>query len=356
MPPDAVIGWDLGGAHLKAARLDAAGRVERVVQLPCPLWQGLGQLEQALGAATSLVGPAAAHAVTMTGEMVDLFATREEGVATLVAAMRARFTGLRFYAGDAGFVTGDEAAAAGLRLASANWMATAALVAACVPDALLVDIGSTTTDVVPVRAGRLRAVGRDDAGRLEARELVYTGVVRTPVMALAAEVPFGGRSVPLMAELFATAADVHRLSGRLPSDADLYPAADGGAKTEAGSARRLARMLGRDADAHADADASLDDWRRLAQWLAEAQSRRIEDACRLLLARDSLPPDAPLVGAGVGRFLVADVATRLDRPYVEFASLLLDAGPEPGRVSDCAPAVAVAWLSRDRGGAGPPPD
>jgi probable H4MPT-linked C1 transfer pathway protein len=170
-------------------------------------------------------------------------------------------------------------------------------------------------------------------------------------MALAAEVPFGGRSVPLMAELFATAADVHRLSGRLPPDADRHPAADGGDKTEAGSACRLARMIGRDAAA-----APVEDWRRLAQWLAGAQSRRIEDACDVLVARASLPADAPLVAAGVGRFLVAGLAARLNRPCLDFARLLPDAGPEPDRVSDCAPAVAVAWLSQGRGVGVPPGD
>ena len=306
MPPETVIGWDLGGAHLKAARLDPSGRVDRVVELACPLWRGLAELEQALDLATAALGPAATHAVTMTGEMADCFATREEGVACLVAAMRARFTGLRFYAGESGFVSGDQAASVALRVASANWMASAALVAARIPDALLIDVGSTTTDLVPVVGGRVRAHGRDDASRLEGRELVYTGVIRTPVLAFAAEVPFHGRSVPLIPELFATAADVHRLSGRLPPDADRYPAADGGDKTEAGSARRLARMIGRDADA-----APLDDWRGLARWLAATQARRIEDACSLLLARESLPADAPLVAAGVGRFLAADRPWRL---------------------------------------------
>jgi len=352
MPLEAVIGWDLGGAHLKAARLDDTRRVERVVQLPCALWRGLAELERALDAAMSALGPASAHAVTMTGEMVDLFATREDGVACLVTAMRARFgDGVRFYAGQSGFVSASEAAGMGVRLASANWAASAALVASRIPAALLVDVGSTTTDLVPIRDGRIRAHGRDDASRLVARELVYTGVARTPVMALAAEAPFQGRSVPLIAESFATTADVHRLCGRLPPDADQHPAADGGEKTEAGSARRLARMIGRDAEA-----APLADWRGLAGWLAEAQCRRIESACNLVLAREPLPADAPLVAAGAGRFLVAGLAARLGRPCLEFARLLPDAGAEPGRVSDCAPAVAVAWLSQVRGGAGHPQD
>jgi probable H4MPT-linked C1 transfer pathway protein len=351
MHPEAVVGWDLGGAHVKAARLDSSGRVERVVQVPCPLWRGLAELERALDAAESLLGAAPTNAVTMTGEMVDLFATRTEGVARLVAAMRSRFSGLRFYEGDAGFVSPEDTGSVGLRLASANWMASAALVAARVPDGLLIDVGSTTTDLAPVRDGQVRARGRDDAGRLETRELVYTGVVRTPVMAFAAEVPFDGRSVPLMAELFATAADVHRLCGRLPPGADLHPAADGGEKTEAGSARRLARMIGRDAGA-----LPLEAWRSLARWLAAAQARRIEDACDIVLARDPLPASAPLVAAGVGRFLVTDLAARLRRPCLDFASLLPQAGPEPELVSDCAPAVAVAWLSLSRAAAGPPLD
>jgi probable H4MPT-linked C1 transfer pathway protein len=351
VPPDSVIGWDLGGAHLKAARLGWGGRVERVMQLPCALWRGVGELDRALDSAQAALGPAPGHAVTMTGEMVDLFATRAEGVAHLVGTMRNRLGdhGLRFYAGAAGFVAAGEVGGERLRLASANWRASAELVAARVTQALLVDIGSTTTDLVPVRAGQVRARGTDDAGRLVSGELVYTGVVRTPVMALAREVPFAGQSVPLMAELFATAADVHRLCGRLPPGADLHPAADGGEKTEAGSARRLARMIGRDAGT-----LPLEAWRSLARWLAQAQLRRIEDACALLISREGLAAHAPVVAAGVGRFLAAALAARLERPVVDFAALLPDPGPEPDLVSACAPAVAVAWLSQARGGAAPP--
>lgn len=352
MPAEPTIGWDLGGAHLKAARLGPGGRVERVVEVPCALWRGLAELERALDAAESALGPAPVHAVTMTGEMVDFFPTRADGVARLVEVMRKRYgdRGLRFYAGSAGLVAAGTAESEGLRLASANWLAAAEMVAAFLPEALFVDIGSTTTDLIPVGGGRVRARAQDDAARLVSGELVYTGVVRTPVMAFAREVPFAGQSVPLVAELFATAADVHRLCGRLPESSDLHPAADGGEKTEAGSARRLARMIGRDAETQ-----PLEAWRSLARWLAEVQLRRIEDACALLLSREGLAPDAPVVAAGVGRFLAAQVAERLGRTSLDFAALLPDPGPEPELVSDCAPAVAVAWLSQARGGVAPPP-
>lgn len=342
MRSETVIGWDLGGAHLKAARLDASGAVGPVVQLPCPLWQGLQHLDAALQQAVSTLGRAPIHAVTMTGEMVDLFASRREGVTRLVAAMRALLPGatVRFYAGPGGWVDPDQAAGAAPLIASANWMASAELVAARVPAALFLDIGSTTTDVVVVQDGRVSARGRTDAERLSAGELVYTGVVRTPVMALADAVPFAGDWVPLMAEYFATTADVYRLTGQLPEAADLHPAADGGEKTVPASARRLARMIGRDLDS-----APLAAWRGLAAWLARAQARRIEDACDRLLSRD-LAADLPFVVAGVGRFVGADIPARRGKPCCDFGRLLPGSQVEPDRISDCAPAVAVAWLAK----------
>jgi probable H4MPT-linked C1 transfer pathway protein len=341
MPAESAIGWDLGGAHLKAARLNRSGGVERVMQVPCPLWQGLPHLHAALEQVLPLLGEAALHAVTMTGEMVDFFRDRAEGVTQLVDAMERRFPGSRltFYAGEKGFVKGGQVGDAIGQIASANWRASAQLVAARLPEALLVDIGSTTTDLIPIREGVVRAQGRDDASRLVAGELVYTGVVRTPVMALVERVPFDGEWSPLIAELFATSADVHRLTGRLPESADQHAAADGGEKTVVGSARRLARMIGRDLDA-----APLEAWRHLATWLAGIQARRIEDACVRLRSRERFEVGVPLVAAGVGRFLVEEVAKRLGLPCLGFGRLLPESAEPPDRIGDCAPAVAVAWL------------
>jgi probable H4MPT-linked C1 transfer pathway protein len=343
----AVVGWDLGGAHLKAARVSGSGRVDRVVQRPCPLWQGMTHFFSALDEVLEATGRAPSHAVTMTGEMVDLFSTRGEGVATLVAAMRDRLPGaeLRFFAGRDGWVDAEGATRSPMRVASANWMASAALVADRIEEGLLVDIGSTTTDLVPVSRGMVRAVGHDDASRLVAGELVYTGVVRTPLMAVAERVPFQGQSIPLVAEYFATAADLHRILGTLPETADQYPAADGGPKTVEASARRLARMIGRDLDS-----APLGEWRELARALAGAQCRRIDEGCDAVIERSGLSPGSPLVAAGVGRFLVPGLAAAAGRPVVEFGSLIPVEPAVQSLVADCAPAAAVAWLAARRSG------
>ena len=204
------------------------------------------------------------------------------------------------------------------------------------------DIGSTTTDILPIAGGAVRFAGYRDAERLAAGELVYQGLTRTPVMAIARHAPFAGRLVPLMNEHFATSADVWRLLGHLDEAHDQHPAADGGAKTAEASARRLARMLGADL-----AEAAMAGWQALAAGLAESQLRLIDDGLRLVLSRQPLPAAAPLVGAGCGRFLVARLAHRLDRPWCDLAALL-DALPDAtNAAADCAPAAAVALLAAD---------
>jgi len=296
----------------------------------------------ALDEALEVTGEAALHAVTMTGEMVDRFKNRDEGVVALVTAMQEHFPDsiLAFYAGRSGFVDAGAAIQSPARIASANWMASAELVADRVEEALLIDIGSTTTDLVPISSGAVTSVGFDDATRLVAGELVYTGVVRTPLMAVAERVPFEGKSVPLVAEYFATTADIHRLMGALPEGADQHRSADAGPKTVEGSARRLARMIGRDMES-----APLAAWRELAAWLAGAQRRRIDEGCELVIARSGLRGDAPLVAAGVGRFVVRGLTAAKGRRVVDYASLVPAPDAIRPLIADCAPAVAVAWLA-----------
>jgi (4-(4-[2-(gamma-L-glutamylamino)ethyl]phenoxymethyl)furan-2-yl)methanamine synthase len=340
--PEACLGWDLGGAHLKAVALGTSGQVQAVVQVPCPLWQGLDRLETAISLVLAqLPERATRHALTMTGELADLFEDRTQGVTALVDLMQRRFPGedLWIYAGPAGLLKPPAALAVTAQVASANWMASATLAATRMPAGLLIDIGSTTADLVPFGGGRVMFRGFSDHERLTAGELVYSGVVRTPLMALTPRVPFGGHWVALMAEHFATTADLYRLTGDLPETADQQPSADGRAKTPAASAARLARMLGMDGG---DADPGA--WRRLAWYLAEVQLRTLADAGDLLLSRGELTAEAPVLGAGVGRFLVERLAVRLGRPYRSFETLFEDAPATVPGLADCAPAAAVARL------------
>jgi (4-(4-[2-(gamma-L-glutamylamino)ethyl]phenoxymethyl)furan-2-yl)methanamine synthase len=335
-----VIGWDIGGAHLKAARVNQ-GRVEAVLQAATPLWLGLDTLHAAFEALYAQLGPADRHVITMTGELCDAFPSRREGVAGLakIAADHLAPAAPSLYAGRAGFVPLGEAASHAGEIASANWHASAALVALKLPDALFIDIGSTTTDIIPIVGSQVAAVGYTDAERLASGELIYTGMTRSFVMALASRAPFRGAWTSLMNEYFASSADVHRILGDLPDGADKMATADGREKTVEASRARLARMIGHEADESADSE-----WTGLAAWFAEAQTRQVTDAALLRLSRNDVPVTAPVVVAGVGESLAAETARRLRRPCLRF-SLLIAA---PAEASHCAPAVAVALLGANQ--------
>jgi len=336
-----VAGWDVGGAHLKLAHIED-GTIVSATQLPCALWRGLDELRHALASAFEGLGRVEKHAVTMTGELVDLFPDRAAGVAAILDVL-AEFvpaSAISVYAGEGGFLPATQARADVERVASANWHASAQYLASRLRDGVLLDIGSTTTDIVQFRGGRVAARAVTDVERLMSGELVYTGVVRTPLMAIAQEVPFGGRMVGVMAEFFATAADAHRLAGTLPEGADLHATADGRGKSLEESRARLARMIGMDAGA-----ASEGAWRLLAETFIRRQGIAIELALDRVLSSSDLPANAPVIGAGVGRFLAAELARRFHRPYRDFGGTIAASSPALGSLAaDIAPAVAVALL------------
>src|ERR1700682_2656113 len=171
-----IIGWDVGGAHLKAARVEN-GIITQAVQIPSPLWLGLGELDRAFTDAEAAIGQAPLNAITMTGELCDAFATREEGVAGLAAIMVRLLSPGRtvFYAGRSGFAGEREVADQANEIASANWHASAALTGTRARVALFIDMGSTTTDIIPVAEGRPASLGYTDAERLSPGEAFFSG-------------------------------------------------------------------------------------------------------------------------------------------------------------------------------------
>lgn len=342
---DNIIGWDVGGAHLKAAWLNSNGDVLGVYQEPCPLWQGLHTLETALANILhKLPNEIKQHCLTMTGELVDLFDSRAEGVQAIIDFMQENLAhqNLSIYAGQRGFLSANAISSVALDdIASANWLASASYIAKQIETGVFVDIGSTTSDVLLLDNAQVLAQGYTDFQRLKSKELIYTGVVRTAVMAVAQSVEFSGSQIGLMSEYFATMADVYRLTEELQESADQTETADGAEKTIAASANRLARMIGCDLQ-----DFSMSDWKKLAFEIRQQQLDRIQQSIKTQLSRLDKVENCILVGAGVGRFLLQEIAKDLNLTYLEFDSFF-DSDAEVGemKIADCAPAVAVAYLS-----------
>ena len=343
--PGNIMGWDIGGAHLKAAIIQPPATVTAVFQRPCQLWKGIAKLDEAAKfILEALAFPINRHVLTMTGELVDCFADRNDGVKQILSTMSRilKTDEVLVYAGSEGLLRLSEIKPQNyLNIASANWLASATWAAQQIGSGLFVDIGSTTTDILLLHDGKVMTEAYTDYGRLQSQELVYTGIIRTAVMAVAQSVQDQGREIGLMAEYFATMADVYRLTGELNELHDQSESADGAEKTLVASANRLARMIGCDV-----VEQELTRWEKMAYKLRNQQQTRIQSACQQQLERIELPQDKSLIGAGVGRFLVKEIASNLGRAYLDYSDLFSIVVDQVGdhTAADCAAAVAVACL------------
>jgi probable H4MPT-linked C1 transfer pathway protein len=210
-------------------------------------------------------------------------------------------------------------------------VATALAVADVHPDALLIDVGSTTADVVPIAAGRVAASAHNDLERLLAGELVYTGALRTNLAAIAPRVPVRGDWCPVSSEYFAISADVHLILGHLTPAAYDCPTPDGRPATVAFARERIARLVCADVE-----QLDGDEVDAIAAFVYGEQLRQLEDAGRRV--QRPLPPEAPVVAVGSGAFLGRGVAGRLGRAVADAPA------PWGATGGEVAPAAALAAL------------
>jgi (4-(4-[2-(gamma-L-glutamylamino)ethyl]phenoxymethyl)furan-2-yl)methanamine synthase len=330
-----VIGLDVGGANTKAVWRNGSER--RALTRPFEVWRDREALAAVLREVVAGVAPEPVEAValTTTAELSDAFRTKREGVAFVLDAAEAALDGVELFAlTTAGEVVPvSEARARAPEVAAANWLASALAVAALIPDALMIDVGSTTTDLVPIAGARVVAAGRTDLDRLLAGELVYTGALRTNLAAIAPRVPVRGTWCRVASELFAVSADVHLILGNIEPDAYTCPTPDGRPATVEFARERLARLVCADAEQLA-ADA-ID---AIAMFLHAEQVRQIEEAGRRV--DGSVGGDSPVVPLGTGAFLAREAAGRLGRPVVEL--------PWSAAERAAAPAAALAELLAER--------
>jgi (4-(4-[2-(gamma-L-glutamylamino)ethyl]phenoxymethyl)furan-2-yl)methanamine synthase len=326
-----VIGLDVGGANTKAVWREGVQR--RSVSRPFEVWRDRDALEAVLREVVAEAAPARVDAValTTTAELSDAFRTKREGVGFVLDAAEAALGVRRLVAlTTAGeLVSFAEARARPLDVAAANWVASALSVAALHPDAVMIDAGSTTVDVIPIAGGKVAATGRTDLDRLLAGELVYTGALRTSLAAIAPRVPVGESWCPVASELFAISADAHLILGHLAPEAYTCPTPDGRPATVECARERVARLVCADAE-----QLGAEEIDAIAAYLHAEQVRQIAASASRVSGR--LPAAAPVVPLGGGAFLARAAAKRLDRTVVEL--------PWSAAERDAAPAAALAGL------------
>lgn len=352
MPVDC--GWDIGGVHLKVACLRSGEGVPPHVvcrQEAFEIWRAperlaarlealLDQVLRDIGCVTGGRPDAAPrHAVTMTAELSDVFQDRRAGVRSVLASS-AQALGAKGGDRDAILVLGSdgrllpmsEAGEIPQRVAAANWSASAWLAARlgarldpavenrC---ALFIDVGSTTTDIIPVRAGRADPAGCTDLERLLSGELVYTGFLRTPPYALADRIPLGEGSCRVAPEAFTIMGDAYRLLGRIAEEQYTVPTPDGRGRSREECAARLARLVCAE-----PRDLGADRLLAIAAFLEDRQTEEIARGVRQVLSHRSGRATRAIV-AGTGTFLAEAAALR--------------AGLQPSRLSALLPSLGDAW-------------
>ncbi len=275
------IGIDVGGAHLKV--VDHNG----VHIHYCPLWKG-APLKELLGNYNKETGSAA---VVMSGELADCFVSKAEGIGFIVDSVKAAFPDAVFYGTDTEFHRD-----AAPQLAASNWLASADYLRELYPCAVFVDMGSTTTDIIPI--GRFDELkGLTDLDRLQHGYLIYTGLLRTSVPCLIRSVMLDSVLTPLSSEYFACSGDVHLVLGHINERQYTSDPPDGGERDVGAALRRLARVVCADIDEIGEAGA-----RQIAETFWNAQKdlliSGIEDVCRKAGTNE-------VVFAGIGSGLIA---------------------------------------------------
>ena len=343
-----VIGLDVGGANTKAVWRDGAER--RVASRPFEVWRDRDALAAVLREVVASLGEPEAVALTMTAELSDVFRTKREGVSFVLDAAEAALAGTRL----AVLNTVGELLAVGAARASGRsrsrprtgWPARSSS-PRTVPEALMIDVGGTTADLIPIAGGDVVVRGRTDLDRLMTGELVYTGVLRTNLASIAGHVPVRGGWCPVASELFAISADVHLILGHIGPEATRARRPTAGRPPSSYARERVARLVCADADSSAPTEIDA-----IAAYLHGEQVRRVEDAARDVAAE--LTALAPVVPLGSGAFLARDggraARRRGARPAVERGRARRRAGRRAGRARVRAAARAVLTVVKVGGG------
>lgn len=334
-----VIGIDIGGANVKISD----GETSRTH--PFPLWRQPQDLSAVLRDLLRSFGARHPLAITMTGELADCFETKAAGVRHILDAVESAADGREVHVWQMGgeLVTLDEARELTSLVAAANWHALATWAGRMCPEGLglVVDMGTTTVDLIPIADGVPSTRGCTDLERLASGELLYLGIRRTPLCALLQELPVRGGLVSVARELFASTWDVHLLLGHVAEEVDNCETANGRPATRAAAADRLARMVCADRQELTD-DEILD----LARYAYARELEIVVKGLQQATSRCQRTPQIVLL-SGSGEFLAREALSRLAADWDNPTTLSLNDMLGPTH-SQAACAFALARLGRER--------
>jgi len=341
-----VIGWDIGGANTKAVFLRTEnGQVREYKSLIeyFPVWKNPEKLSEVLLTLKEKVsGNAKLDGVglTLTAELSDAYQTKRDGVNHILACAAQAFEDLPLFVldVDATLRSTDAARSEPLSVAAANWAATGWLVAKLVKTCVIVDVGSTSTSIIPVVDGRVSAAGKNDLEKFMVGELVYTGSLRTNIVAIVSSIPLRDGKARVASELFAQSADAHLVLGNITEDEYTAETADGRGKTRGEALARLARVVCADMEMLAEKEIV-----QIAKYVHTRQVEQIAEGLSPVYSRvrSLASAEIPVVVTGLGKdFLARSAAESVG------VDAIIDLGElMPNDAVKASPAAGVALMT-----------
>lgn len=345
-----VLGWDIGGANTKAALIKTTGGQVTGFQTAIeyfPFWKRSTNqfcaLLAKLGGALSGSIKLDCIAVTMTAELSDAYRTKREGVNHILNCVSKAFTDIPIVvlSVNGNLMSVKAAKKVPLKVASANWVATGWLVSQYLSDCVVVDVGSTSTSIIPIVDGKVAASGKTDLEKLANGELVYTGSLRTNVAAIVSSVPLRGKRVRISSELFAQSGDVHLVLGNIKEAEYTCETADSKGKTRSDALARIARIVCADTDMLPEKEIV-----EMAQYIYNAQLEQIAEGITQVYSKLSANAKAtmPLVATGLGKeFLSKKAAEKAEIKKIMDISEFL-----PASTGILSPAAGLAWMAASK--------
>jgi len=343
-----VLGLDIGGANTKAVYVRTVQHKVQSVKAAVeyfPVWKEPKKLDSVLAAVGKRMDAAGVGvvAVTMTAELSDAYQTKREGVQQILTSVETAFPMAQVYVinSDAELESSDKARQDPLGVAAANWAGTGWLVAKRIGDCVVVDVGSTSSSIIPVLKGKVAAKGKTDLDKLICGELVYTGSLRTNVAAIVQSVPMKGAMAKVSSELFALSADVHLVIGNISNEQYTCETADGRGKTASEALARLSRLVCADTEM-----LSSQEILGMAEYIYDIQIEQIAEGLAKVKAYMQAKgvQEVPVVVTGLGRdFLARKAAEKTGATNVLDLGLLM-----PVEAVVATPAFAVALMAAEK--------
>lgn len=324
-----ILGLDIGGANTKASSPD--GCYARSVYLP--LWKD-SRLEDILFKIKEDCPDVEKVAVVMTGEGADSFLEKRLGVRYIKQKVESVFDDVYYLSIDGTFekdITDEK------KFFSANWIASVIKLMELEEDFLFIDMGSTTTDIIPVIDGRICS-RKTDFERLLDGTLIYIGALRTDVSTMAEKVKILSRDryCPIAKERYAQMADVYNILGSIKEKDYICETPDGKGRSIEDSKRRLARIVCCDLEDLEDCDVV-----HIADEIKMVEINMLSDGINKILNKKEWDGRIENIFiAGSGEFVVREALKRVKDLY-NITSLAEIFGDE---ISSVFPAFSVGSL------------